>query len=274
MKHPHAILLIMSELQEQIQGSQFLFKKLRSLQKLIKFSELIRKFVIRAADNEQIEQYKAYFVKDVVLFMLNVACVDLNIPNSVKIPILSFVHQFIQQTVEHCCRMYKDNLNRIVSLLVDLAMANKADEDSVLCNTIVDIVKQFFVDNRQLFADTLGTIDILPESHLSFDEVATLQLSYAKTTIAEEIERFLAVPKRSVHSLRYLRRKISDHEREFIKLFQELKQGLRNIPNTDNLAHKLVLALLLCIKEDKEEVSIRRIETRQHPMMLNLKKSK
>lgn len=219
----------------------------------MKFSELIIKFIIRASDNALIDHYKEYFVKDIVLFLLTVTCEDHLIPNAVKVPLLLWVLQFIKRTVGHCNEMYKENLNRIAALLVDLAMENK--EDLPLCETIAEVIKLFFVDYRQLFADTLDKIDILPEDHPSFEYVSTIQVGYAKGTIKEEIKRFLAVPKRSVYSLRYLRKKIGQEEKEFIALFQELKQGLRNIPNTDNLAHKLVLTLLKSIKEEKEEVT-------------------
>lgn len=251
-RYPHSILLLMSHFQEQVQSAEFLIDKLKGLHKLIKFNKLVLQFVSRASHNSQIDGYKGYIVKDTILFLLTVTCSDRDIPNAVKVPLLGLILDMIKRTISQCLQTYKDTLNRMISLMVDLAVSNR--DDSALCETIVEALKYFLVDSRQLLAETLDTIDILPEDLPEFEYVSIVQLNHAKPTIRGEIERFLAVPKRSVHSLRYLRRKISEEEIEFIELFKELKRGLRSIPNTDNVVHRLVLALLRCVKEGGEEV--------------------
>lgn len=251
MKHPYSILLLLSHLQENIQSAEFLLQKLRNLHKIIQFHGLLLKFIARAADNEQIDNYKAYFVKDMVLFLLTVTCKDQVIPTSVKVPLLRHVLEMIKRTVVDCCQMYKENLNHMVSLLVGIPI----DQGQlVLGETVAELLKFFFVDSRQLFGDILDRIDIIPVNTPFLQGVSTIQMGYAKGTVAEEIERFLAVPKRSVHSLKYLRQKIGEQEDKFIALFQGLKQGLRNVPNSENLTHKLVLALLRCVQQEDEEV--------------------
>lgn len=252
-RYPHSVLLIMSHFQEQVQSAEFLIDKLKSLHKLIKFHKLVLQFVSRASHNSQIDGYKAYFLKDTILFLLTVTCTDHDIPNAVKVPLLGLILDIIKRTISQCLPTYKEMLNRMISLMVDMAVSNR--DDSVLCETIVEILKYFLIDSRQLLAETLDTIDILPEDLPEFEYVSIIQLNHAKATIRGEIERFLAVPKRSVHSLRYLRRKISEEENEFIELFKELKHGLRSVPNTDNVVHRLVSALLRCVKEGTEEVS-------------------
>lgn len=252
MKHPESILIILSNLQEQIHSARFMFAKLRALQKFLKFGNLLLEFIERPSDNEQINYYKEYFVKDFVLFTLHVVCSNKEIVSPVKIPILRSLLEYIKKTVSHCPEIYKEFLNRMVTQLVDLAMENR--EDIPLCQCIADIFKYFFDCGKVHFPEALETIDILPEDHASFELVSTLQLSFKKTTIKEEIERFLALRGRRAYSFKYLRRQISENEKEFVELFQELKEGLRNIPNTDNLAHKFVFAVLEYIKSGSEEV--------------------
>lgn len=210
-------------------------------------------FIVGASLNTQMDFYKNYFVKDIVLFLVHFVRKEKIIPNVIKIRVLNLLLEIIKRTVSHCQQMFADNLNRIIAELADLAMENR--EDSSLCDCIAELIKYFMESCKRIFSDTLGIVDILPEDHLSFEYVSTIQVVYAKETIGEEIERFLAVPKRGIYSLKYIRRKIQENEKEFIELFQALKQDLRNVPNTSNLAHRLVSALLRYIKDEKEEVS-------------------
>lgn len=252
MKHPESSLIILSNLQEQMHSARFMFAKLKALQKFLKFGELLLEFVERPSDNEQINYYKEYFVKDVVLFTLHAVCTNKEIVCPMKVPILRSLLEFIKKTVTHCQEIYKDFLNRMVTQLMDLAMENR--EDLILCECIADIFQHIFDCGKIHFPDALETIDILPEDHASFEMVSTMQLSFQKATIKEEIERFLALRGRGVYSFKYLRRMISENEKEFVGLFQELKEGLRIIPNTDNLAHRLVFSMLEYMKIGSEEV--------------------
>lgn len=252
MKHPESILLILSDIQQQIFSAKFLFAKLKNFQKLFKLCELIMEFVERPSDNDQIGLYKSQFVKSIVLYIANEMNHATVIPNPIKVQILNLTLDIIKRTIPHCCQMYSDNLNCIVTQLMSLAMKNK--EDSLLCECVADIFKYFIEDCKLISPDLLANIDILPEDHPAFEYVSTIQTAYSKQTIQGEIERFLALPQRGIYSLKYLRRKILEHEKEFIELFQELTQGLRTVPNTDNVAHKLVLSLLRYIQNGEDEV--------------------
>lgn len=238
----------MSHLQQNVQSSELLLGKLKNLLKFLKFTDLLMKFIIKAADTERVDDYKFYFVKNIILFLVSEVSEDRIIPNDVKIRILQHILDYIKRTIVHCTRLYKDNLNQIIGKLVDLALFNKTDFP--LCEEIAEIFKYFFVDSRQLLGDTLGMVDIVPEDHPAFEHVSSVQHGYARDTLCKEIERFLMVPMRSVHSMKYLRKRIHDNEKEFIELFKSQNQPeIRNISNTESLSHRFVVALLKCVKD-------------------------
>lgn len=246
-------MLIMSDLQQNVQLSASVFVKMKNLQKLIKLDGLLFKFIGRASDNAQVDTYKAYFAKDITLFILTLTCEDRSIPIAMKVPILHMVQEMLKRTVVQCPDMFRKNLNRMVALLVQLAMANK--EEVALGEKIADLLKYFHVDLKSILGDVLDKIDILPEDHPALEYASTLQVAYSRDTIRGECERYLAMPKRSVHCLKYLRKRIQEHEREFLELFKTTSMGPPvMMPDDGELARELVLALLRCIKEGSAEV--------------------
>lgn len=253
MKHPLSVMFLMGHLQDLVHSSRFTVDLLQALLKYFKFSELLLEFVEESFDNDQFISYKEYFVKDVVLFVLHVVTSKKIIPNAVKICILQFLADYMKKTAHQVPEMYNKILNRIVCQLIDLAMGN--DNEIQLCELIANTLKFFFDDKKEDFAHILPNLEVLPMNHPSFEYVSTIQLAYKRETIQEELERFLALPKRRIHSFRYLRNRITENQEEFVRLFE--KTNCRNIPNPDHITHRFIISLLGYIKDKDAEQEVK-----------------
>lgn len=247
--------MILYFLQGKVQSSPHTFSKLKNLLKVFKFSELVMEFIERPSENSQVDHYKAYFVKNLVRFLLNVVSNECEMVNSIKVLILIKLKELIRGTVTQCSKMYKSNLNCIIRQLVDLVLENDKQREE-LSKSVVEIITIFMIDCQSVFADVLEEVDILPEDRVEFELLSTNQYQYRKTKIKDEIKRFLDIPGRGVYSLKYLRKRIDDNREEFISLFKESRQEFRCLPNNNNLPLDLVFELLKCVQGSKESVRV------------------
>lgn len=173
--------------------------KLTQLLRLCVLIEIIVKFVIDNAKNENHFSAIGFFIREFIYFLGNM--ISSNYTDKLKLATCKFCGKLLKNILPDCAKHVQLHLNYIVSVLLPII---KTTPRSKLANVGMQLLHFLIVEQTTVLKTAIGKLDSFPMNS-EFEQLRTIQNEVKYNGISfsllKEIEYFLLVDKRKIEGL-------------------------------------------------------------------------